>query len=262
MAAELTVGEVAALVGVTVRTLHHWDSVDLVRPRGRTQSGYRSYSDANIARIYRVLVYQELGFSLTRIRALLDDPSTDVADQLREQRRLLTVQADRLREMTAAVDRALEAHETGAALTAQEAAEIFGREWRKDWAEEARDAWGETAQWAEFERNTAELTSSERAKLRENGEAVYAALAEAMRAGVEAGSATANALAERHREVFGQAFACTHSMHVCLGRRFVSDERFTANLDGWAEGLAVWLGGVIDANARRYGVDPATARWE
>ncbi|MFG1898194.1 MerR family transcriptional regulator [Micromonospora zamorensis] len=86
---ELTVGDVASLVGVSVRTLHHWDAVGLVQPRGRTPGGYRAYSAVDVGRIHRVLVYQELGFALTKIAALLDDPAVDETEQLQQQRRLL-----------------------------------------------------------------------------------------------------------------------------------------------------------------------------
>ena len=69
----LTVGAVAGLVGVSVRTPHHWDRIGLAPASGRTWSGYRVYDD-DVARIHRILVFRELGFPLAQIRGLLDDP--------------------------------------------------------------------------------------------------------------------------------------------------------------------------------------------
>lgn len=59
-----TVGAVASLVGVTIRTLHHWDAIDLIRPSERTPGGYRLYSASDISRVHRVLFYRELGLPL------------------------------------------------------------------------------------------------------------------------------------------------------------------------------------------------------
>src|SRR5699024_12763572 len=74
---DLTVGRDADLVGVSVRTLHRWDAIGLVRPSGRSWSGYRLYDTDDVARIHRVLVYRELGLALAQIGEILDDPSVD-----------------------------------------------------------------------------------------------------------------------------------------------------------------------------------------
>lgn len=258
---ELTIGEVASLVGISVRTLHHWDSVGLVQAQGRTNGGYRAYSPTDVERIHRVLVYRELGISLTKIAALLDDPTIDEAAQLRRQRGLLEERIDRLRQMVDAVDQVLGAHATGAKLTVQQQAEIFGQRWREDWAEEAHERWGDSEEWAQFEKNAAALSESDRVRMRTGGEALYSMLAEAKRSGVRPGSDIANRLAEQHRAMVSQLFSCTHAMQVCLGQLYVRDERFNAHFQDRERGLAEWLSETIEANARRHGVDPRLATW-
>ena len=69
-----TVGAVATLTGVSVRTLHHYDHIGLVVPSVRTPAGYRGYTDADIERLHLVLVYRSVGLPLDEIRTLLDDP--------------------------------------------------------------------------------------------------------------------------------------------------------------------------------------------
>ena len=258
----LTVGEVASLVGVSVRTLHHWDAIDLVRPQGRTSAGYRTYSATDVARMHRVLVYRELGFSLAKIAALLDDPDVDEAGQLQQQRTLLHERIDALQRMADAVDRMIVSDAAGVSLTAQQQAEIFGTGWREDWAEDARERWGASEQWAEFERRAAALSQEERERLSKDGEALYEKLATAKRDGIRPGSTAANRLVEGHREMIGQMFDCSRSMHVLLGRMFVDDERFREYFDSLEQGLATWLSASIDANAREHGVNPAEAIWE
>ena len=84
---------------MTVRTLHHWDAIGLVRPSERTVGGYRLYSAADVARIHRVLIYRELGLPLDGIGELLDAPSIDATVPLRQQRAQLVERISRLQGM-------------------------------------------------------------------------------------------------------------------------------------------------------------------
>lgn len=117
MSEKHTVGVVARLVGVSVRTLHHYDEIGLVAPSDRTTGGYRSYSDADVERLHRVLTYRELGFPLEEIAALLDDPDVDALAHLRRQHALLSERIDRLHDMAAAVEKMMEAKSMGIQLT-------------------------------------------------------------------------------------------------------------------------------------------------
>ncbi|BDY27895.1 hypothetical protein hbim_01825 [Mycolicibacterium mageritense] len=91
-----TVGTVATLTGVSVRTLHHYDHIGLVVPSVRTAAGYRGYTDADIERLHLVLVYRSVGLGLDEIRTLLDDVDADVLAHLHRQHRLLCDQAEQL----------------------------------------------------------------------------------------------------------------------------------------------------------------------
>jgi DNA-binding transcriptional MerR regulator len=258
----LTVGRTAELVGVSVRTLHHWDEIGLVSPSERTWSDYRVYQAADIERIQQVLLHRELGLSLAEVRAVLDDPDTDVVAQLDRQRAVLSERLDRLRRMIAAVDRMKEAHMSEKKLTAQQQAEILGDGWDPAWQDEAQQKWGDTPEWAESEKVKARMGVDDWKRVKEESDRLEADLAAAMTAGVQPGSQEANALAERHRASIGQWFDVTVQKQVCISRMYVQDPRFTAHYDERAEGLAAWLTAIIDANARAHGIDPTTAVWE
>jgi len=258
----LTVGRAAALVGVSVKTLHHWDAIGLVRPSERTWAGYRVYSGDDVARIHRVLVYRELGFPLAEIGRILDDPRVDARDHLRRQRTLLLERISRLRTMVGAVDRMLGASSTGMRLTPEEQVEIFGDDWQPAWVGEAEERWGDSAQWAQYVERAGEMTPEDWKRIAAETNALNADLAAAKRAGVTPGSADANALAERHRASLSRYFDCTHSMHACIGRMFAADPRFAAHYDAIEPGMAGWLRDTIWANAETYGVDPESATWQ
>jgi DNA-binding transcriptional MerR regulator len=80
---EWTVGELARLAGVSVRTLHHYDDVELLRPTGRSPAGYRLYDTADRQRLQQILFYRELGFGLEEIRHILAEPDRDAEHHLR-----------------------------------------------------------------------------------------------------------------------------------------------------------------------------------
>jgi DNA-binding transcriptional MerR regulator len=122
----LTVGRVAELAGVTVRTLHHYDEIGLVRPSSRTAAGYRAYSAGDVERLREVLAYRRLGFGLREVAGLVSDPSTDAVAHLRRLRRLLGEQRDRAEAMVAAIDRELTVRAIGMKMTPEEQLGMFG----------------------------------------------------------------------------------------------------------------------------------------
>ena len=86
MGAALTVGQVADELGVTVRTLHHYDEIGLLRPSGRSRAGYRLYSEADLERLQNVVVYRRLGFGLDAIAKHVDATGADPQGHQRRHR--------------------------------------------------------------------------------------------------------------------------------------------------------------------------------
>ncbi len=258
----LTVGDAAAAAGVTVRTLHHWDAVGLVRPSARTPAGYRLYAAADVARLRRVVAYRELGVALEDVPALLDATGAEAVDALRRHRALLGERIARMERTARALDRLVAARERGLLLTPTEQVALFGEGWDPAWPGQARELWGDTAQWAQYAERSAERTPEDWQRLADDVAALEADLATACREGVGPATPRAAALAERHRASMGAHFDCPPARHVCLARRFVDDAGFRAHYDGLAPGLAAWLRAAVEANARSRGVDPAIATWD
>src|SRR5215510_1460138 len=102
------VGQVAALTGVSVRTLHHYDSIGLLRPSQRLDSGHRLYSSADLLTLQQILTLRYLGFELRRIRDLLRRADFDVIASLRIQRRVVHERIAELAEIEASLSRLLD----------------------------------------------------------------------------------------------------------------------------------------------------------
>src|SRR3712207_5382439 len=99
-----SVGQVADLAGVTIRTLHHYDEIGLLSPSGRSAAGYRIYEEPDLERLQQILFYRELGFTLKEISTIVSDPHIDALGHLRRQRKLLSGRIKRLRAMVDAID--------------------------------------------------------------------------------------------------------------------------------------------------------------
>ena len=138
--AALTVGQVAEQLGVTVRTLHHYDEIGLVAPSERTSAGYRLYTGEDIRRLQQVVVYRRLGFALDEISLLIHDEAADgsaVIGHLSRQREAVMSRLDELRDLVTAIDQAMEKEMSGIKLTKDEQKELFGEEFSDEYAEEA-----------------------------------------------------------------------------------------------------------------------------
>jgi DNA-binding transcriptional MerR regulator len=247
-----TVGEVARLSGVTVRTLHHYDRIGLVRPSGRTSAGYRDYDVHDLDRLQQVLVYRELGFPLEEVATLLDDPDADPAAHLRRQHRLLRERLEHTRAMVAAVEKEMEARQMGISLTPEERFEVFGGDFSDEYQAEAEERWGDTEAWTQSQRRTAAYSKEDWLRIKAEADDVQQRFAAVMRSGAAADSATAMDVAEEHRQHITRWFYdCPPEMHAGLGRMYVEDERFTATYERTAPGLAQYVSTAVQANAAR-----------
>ncbi|BBZ02173.1 HTH-type transcriptional activator TipA [Mycolicibacterium chitae] len=243
-----TVGLVADLTGVSVRTLHHYDHIGLVVPSVRTPAGYRCYTDADVERLHLVLAFRATGLPLEQIGALLDAPAADVLALLEKQLAVLHDRADQLRHTIKAVEELMNAHREGIQLTAEEQVEVFGTAVvGGEYEREARQRWGDTDVWRQSQRRSAQLTKQDWIAVRDEAEQLLADLAQAKRSGVAPGSAAACELARRHRAGIERFYDCDDDMHLCLAQMYVQDARFTAYYDDAEPGLAQYVHDLIAA---------------
>ena len=248
----LRVGTVARLAGVTVRTLHHYDQIGLLRPTGRSEAGYRRYSEADVERLQRVLFYRELDFGLDQIRDALTENGPGALDHLRRQHALLLDRIDRLRRLADAVQVAMEAHTMGINLTPEERLEVFGSTDPDEHAAEAESRWGGTDAYRESVRRTSGYTKADWDRIKADGQAAVDAFVAARTAGQPADSAEAMAAAELHRRQISDWFYdCSYEIHLGLAEMYVADPRFSATYEQLGEGMARYVRDAIVANAAR-----------
>ena len=248
-----TVGQVAALASVTVRTLHHYHQIGLLTPSHRSESGYRLYGYDDLERLRQIRLLRELRFGLEAIEQLLDGPAWDRRAALTAQRELLRERQERTESIIRGVDGALRALEEETKMEATEMFEGLEEFDHTQYEDEVRERWGDTEAYRESMRRTRRYGKADWDRIRAEGEGVFARLAELLAAGDHAAGRAAMDLAEEHRRHIDRWFyPCSHTMHGCLADMYTADPRFTEYFEKRATGLAVFVQDAIKANQARW----------
>lgn len=242
-----TIGYVARFAGITVRTLHHYDSIGLLPPSERSGNGYRGYTGADISRLQQILAYRELDFGLDEIRRLLDEPA-DAVFALRQARRRIAEQIGGLQRITESLDAAIRAESKGTNMTPEEKLQAFGDFDPEEHAEEAKERWGGTDAYAESARRTGSYTAYDWQRVSAEADEVNRGFLRLIADGTPADSTKAAALVDAHRAYITKWFyECPPEIHAGLGSMYVADERFRANIDKAGDGLASYQSAAIAA---------------
>ncbi len=219
-----TAKEVAALTGVSVRTLHHYDAIGLLHPAEVTDAGYRLYDDAALRRLHAILLFRELQFPLKEIRTILDSPGFDPHDALEQQIRMLKLQRDRLDEL---ILHARKIQKTGVIPMNFSA---FDTSKLDEYAAEAKERWGGTAAYKEFEQKA---KGQDKTQLADTGSDMMDIFAQMGNIRSSAPSSPeAQALVARLQQfITDHYYTCTNEILRGLGQMYTADERFAKNID-------------------------------
>jgi DNA-binding transcriptional MerR regulator len=246
----LTVGQVAERFDVTVRTLHHYDEIGLLRPSERSLAGYRLYTADDLVRLQHVVVYRRLGFALEEVALLLAHPETAL-EHLRRQRAAVQQRLGEMRDLVRAIDRALEREMNDEPATTEDLKELFG-EGFEDARAEAEQRWGDSDAWQQSQRRTRHYTKADWEQVRAESDALHRGFTDAMDAGEPPTSVAAMDAAEAHRRNINERFYdCSPQFHRNLADLYTSDPRFTATYDEIRPGMALYVRDAIYANADR-----------
>ena len=247
-----TVGEAAKLAKVSVRTLHHYDSVGLLAPSERTEAGYRLYTVDDLEQLQQIMLFRELGFELADIRAIMLDPAFDRTDALSAQRNLLAEKMRRTQAAIDAIDLQLLEMEEGIPMTKEETSKMFGELFDgfdpADYEDEARERWGETDAYKQSAERTKAYGRAEWEQIKAEDAANTAAFIALMEAGVPSDSPEAMALAEEHRAHISKWFYnLPLEFYANMASIWVNDPRFTKNIDKPKRGLAAYKYAAVQA---------------
>ena len=244
----MQINEFAKLVSVSVRTLHYYDEIGLLKPAFvDEQNGYRFYDETSLERMQEILFYRELDFELKSIAEILSSPDYDKQKALAEQRKLLILKKERLERIIAALDSAEKGTIT---MTAFDNSDYETA--RKQYEAEVKRRWGETAAYKEHAEKTASYSKDQWQAVTDGLMAVLAKFAECMKEGHTTDSNEAQVLVKELQNYITKShYTCTNEILAGLGQMYVADERFKANIDQHAPGTAEFISEAITTYCKK-----------
>lgn len=214
-----TVSQVSELTGVSVRTLHHYDSIGLLKPTHVTEAGYRLYDESALERLHAILLFRELDFPLKQIREILDTPGFDPVKALEKQIELLEEKRARL---DAVIRQAKRIKEKGTIEMKKDTFDTYARE--------AEARWGKTDAWKEYAKKSEGRSKESEQTLGDGLMDIFRRLGQ-LRQG-DPGSQEAQALVkELQSYITAHYYTCTPQILKGLGQMYAAGGDFTENID-------------------------------
>lgn len=236
---KMHIKEFAELTGVSVRTLHYYDEINLLKPFSvDEQNGYRFYDERCLERMQEILFYRELDFPLKEIQTILSSPDYDKKTALKGQKHLLILKKERLERLIRALDGAMKGEKI--TMKAFDNSEFEAK--REEYAKEAKERWGGTSAYKESAEKTAGYTKDKWNEVNAGMDSIMSEFAACRKSGSSPDSDEAKQLVKKWQDhITANFYTCKNEILAGLGEMYIADERFMENIDKHGEGTAQFM---------------------
>lgn len=244
----MTVKDVSSLTGVSIRTLHYYDSIDLLKPAQVTESGYRLYDDTALERLQSILLFRELQFPLKDIKQILSSPDFDRVKALEQQIELLELRKEHIENLISLAREIQKTQTNGVKILDFSA---FDTTKFEEYSAQAKAKWGETDAYKEYEEKTKDKSAEE---LTGEYRELMQILAEfAPIRDCSAGDECVQALvAKLQGFITDNFYTCTPEILYSLGQMYSGGGSMTENIDKFCgEGTAEFVTQAINVYCNR-----------
>ena len=238
----MKISEVAKLSGVTVRTLHYYDEIGLLKPSKTTEAGYRMYSIEDLEKLQQILFFRELDFPLNEIKEIMINPKYDKIEALNKHKELLIEKRKRIDGLVTLIDKTIKGDNN---MSFKEFDNSKIEENKRKYAEEVKKRWGNTDAYKEYEKKTGSYDKNSWNTINEEMAEILKEFADNIDKDVN--SDIVQSLVEKWRGYITLNFYnCTKELLSCLGLMYTGDERFKENIDKYGEGTAEFMAKAIE----------------
>lgn len=234
-----TVQKLATLAHISVRTLHYYDEIGLLKPSTIANNGYRYYEEKELIRLQQILFFRELEFPLEEIKHMLGRPDFSMIEALRDHKKLIKLKRERLDGLIQTIDKTIKHMTNQNKLNDEELYDAFKDDDVKEYQEEVKQRWGNTEAYKQSTLKVSRMTRGQMQKLKDDTRAHTQAIADSMAKGID--HPDVQALIKKSHEKINFFYECSLEMFRNLGKMYVEDPRFTAHYEKFAPGLAVFM---------------------
>ncbi len=243
-----TVKQLATLAGVTPRTLHYYDQINLLKPAQVGQNGYRYYSEDALLRLQQILLFRELDMPLEQIGQVLGRQDFDLLSSLENHKQELRRRMARMDQLVGTVDRTILHLKGKQDMSKKQLFEGFSDEKQAEYEAEAAQRWdpaivkASNQKWKSY-------TAAQKQQIADEGNAIYAEMVAAIAEGPA--SARAQAGVERWRRHMDYFWTPNDQQLLGLAEGYNSDPRFKANFDQVDPHLAEFMLAAVQVYLKR-----------
>lgn len=220
----MTVNEVSKLTGVSIRALQYYDKIGLLKPTEYTESGYRLYDDTALERLQQILLFRELEFPLKEIKEILSGPNFDKNKALEQQITLLTMKKEHLENLISFA--------RGIQFEGVKTMDFTAFDTQKidEYAKQAKEQWGKTAEYKEFEQKAAGRSREEERAVMEEFMQIFADFGKLKNAAPESADVQ-NHVKKLQDYITEHFYKCSDDILSSLGQMYADGGEFTDNID-------------------------------
>ena len=238
----MKISEVAKLSGVTVRTLHYYDEIGLLKPSDTTESGYRMYSNKDLETLQQILFFRELDFPLNEIKKIMINPNYDKTEALNKHKELLIEKRKRIDGLIDLISKTIKGDND---MSFKEFDNSKIEENKRKYSEEVKNRWGNTDAYKEYEKKTSNYNKNSWNAINEEMVEILKEFAD--NRNEDPNSFIVQSLVEKWRAYITRNFYnCTKEILSSLGLMYIGDERFKENIDKYGEGTAEFMAKAIE----------------
>ncbi|WP_419725556.1 MerR family transcriptional regulator [Terrisporobacter petrolearius] len=238
----MKISEVAKLTGITVRTLHYYDEIGLLKPSEITESGYRLYSKDSLETLQQILLFKELDFPLNEIKEIITNPNYNKGEALNKQKELLVKKRQRIDSLIGLINNTIEG-ENNMSFKEFDMKDI--EESKKKYAKEVKERWGNTDAYKECEEKTNNYSENQWGAINKESSEILKDFGQHI--GCDPGSEEVQDLVEKWRNhISSSYYNCTKEILSGLGLMYINDERFQNNIDQNGQGTAELMSKAIE----------------
>lgn len=238
----MKISEVAKLSGITVRTLHYYDEIELLKPSETTEAGYRMYSSEDLERLQQILFFRELDFPLNEIKEIMLNPNYDKNEALNKHKEFLIEKRKRIDGLITLIDKTIKGDNN---MSFKEFDNSKIEENKRKYAEEVKNRWGNTDAYKEYEKKTSSYDGNLWNEINEGMVEILKEFADNREE--DPNSDIIQSLVEKWQSyITSNFYNCTKEILSCLGLMYIGDERFKENIDKYGEGTAEFMAKAIE----------------
>lgn len=238
---QYTVKQLSKIAGVSVRTLHYYDEIGLLKPSFLKKNGYRHYEEKELLKLQQILFFRELEFPLEKIKEIMHVSDFNALIALSDQQKLLEVKKQRIEHLLTTISKTIQSLKGGKSMTTDDTFSAFNDPTYQKYKEEVEKRWGKTDAYKQSMERVGKMSKADLERVKAEGEDIAQAIVDLMIKGFSFDSPDVQKQINRYYKHLHHFYEANYEMFKGLGKMYVDDWRFTKVYEKRAKGFASFM---------------------